>query len=88
LRLPARATARDGRYPAYGDVPPLPLAALPELPARADDVLACQVNELSFDQFVQTTLRDCRVPGAMVAVTGAEGAAGAVDENTRFRSPR
>ena len=76
----------------------LALAVLPQQGAWADDPLARQVDGRSFDQFVQTTLQDYAVPGAVVAVSSAErsifqkgygvrrqGATDAVDENTRFQ---
>src|SRR4051794_34039797 len=66
--------------------------------AQADDALTREVEGLTFDQFVQGALRDYAVPGAVVVVASAvriaflkgygvrrRGAAGAVDENTRFQ---
>ncbi|MER2264245.1 serine hydrolase [Methylobacterium oxalidis] len=42
-------------------------------PAWADDPLTRIVNGRSFDQFVQKTLADYAVPGAVVAVASADG---------------
>ncbi len=77
---------------------PVLFAVLPQRSARAADPLARRVRGHSFDQFVQATLRDYGVPGAVVAVSSADGtvflkgygvrqqgANGAVDENTRFQ---
>jgi CubicO group peptidase (beta-lactamase class C family) len=77
---------------------PFLIVVLLQYGARADDPLARQVDGHSFDQFVQLTLRDYSVPGAVVAVSSAErriflksygvrqqGAADAVDEDTRFQ---
>ena len=41
--------------------------------AWADDPLGRAVNGLTFDQFVQKTLADYAVPGAVVAVASASG---------------
>jgi CubicO group peptidase (beta-lactamase class C family) len=77
---------------------PLLFAHLPRRSARAAGPLARRVRGLSFDQFVHATLRDYGVPGAVVAVSSADGTiflkgygvrrqgmTGAVDENTRFQ---
>jgi len=77
---------------------PFLIVVLLQYGARADDPLARQVDGHSFDQFVQLTLQDYSVPGAVVAVSSAErriflkgygvrqqGAADAVDEDTRFQ---
>ncbi len=78
---------------------PLLLAlTLQPRPARAEDPLARNVNGLSFDQFIQKTLQDYAVPGAVVVVSSAagnvflkgygvrrSGEAAAVDANTRFQ---
>jgi CubicO group peptidase (beta-lactamase class C family) len=77
---------------------PLRFAVLPQRSARVADPLARGVRGHSFDQFVQATLRDYGVPGAVVAASSSDGtvflkgygvrqrgANGAVDENTRFQ---
>jgi CubicO group peptidase (beta-lactamase class C family) len=77
---------------------PLLFAHLPRRSARAAGPLVRRVKGLSFDQFVHATLRDYGVPGAVVAVSSADGTiflkgygvrrqgmTGAVDENTRFQ---
>ncbi len=69
--------------------------------ASADDALTREVNGRNFDQFVQSALQDGAVPGAVVAISSADGtvflkgygvrrlgAANPVDGNTRSRSPR
>ena len=66
--------------------------------AWADDPLGRVVNGLSFDQFVQKTLADYAVPGAVVAVASASGTVSvtgygirergspaAIDPDTRFQ---
>ena len=63
-----------------------------------EEALTREVGGLTFDQFVQETLRDYGVPGATVVIANANetvflkgygirssDAAGAVDENTRFQ---
>ncbi|OAJ54953.1 hypothetical protein A6V36_08970 [Paraburkholderia ginsengiterrae] len=42
-------------------------------PARAEDPLARDVNGLTFDQFIQKTLDDYGVPGAVVVVVSDKG---------------
>ena len=67
-------------------------------PARADDALSRKVDGRTFDQFVTMALRAYGVPGAVVAVSNAQGtvflkgygvrrhgAPNAVNENTRFQ---
>jgi hypothetical protein len=51
---------------------PFLIVVLLQYGARADDPLARQVDGHSFDQFVQLTLQDYSVPGAVVAVSSAE----------------
>jgi CubicO group peptidase (beta-lactamase class C family) len=77
----------------------LVLSACPWGAVRAEDqALTRAVNGLTFDQFVQSALRDYGVPGAIVVVSSASGtvflkgygirrrgAAETVDENTRFQ---
>jgi CubicO group peptidase (beta-lactamase class C family) len=66
--------------------------------ARADDALTREVDELTFDRFVQGAMRDYAVPGAVVVVSNPDGivflkgygvrrrgGVEAVDENTRFQ---
>jgi hypothetical protein len=70
----------DLRMPLLGNVTPtlalavvLALLAVPLQAARADDPLTRAVRSLTFDQFVQKTLRDYAVPGAVVAIASPTG---------------
>jgi CubicO group peptidase (beta-lactamase class C family) len=77
----------------------LAFAMCPLSAARAtEEALTREVDGLTFEQFVQAALQDYAVPGAVVVVSSASGtvflesygvrrrgAAGAVDENTRFQ---
>lgn len=76
----------------------LALAVFPQAAARAEDPLMRAVDGLTFDQFVQRTLEDDAVPGAVVAVSSADatvflkgyglrrhGAPEPVDKYTRFQ---